>query len=76
MDLCSPGSEFQRWKKIYPGKKIKEKTGLAGFLFKNEKYDLCLDGEGVSLNKGFVVKRCDAESVHQRFFIQYNAKLR
>jgi hypothetical protein len=76
MDLCSPGSELQRWKRIYPGKKIAEKTGLRGFLFKNEKYDLCLDGEEISMNKGLLVRRCDFQSVHQRFMIQYNAPLR
>ena len=72
MDLCATDSGLQKWKKVYPGKKVAARTGLKGFLLKNERFDLCVDGSKIT-EKGVVGQRCDPENKHQRFMFQYNS---
>ena len=73
-ELCkASGKEnLQKWKKVKPSKKVFKKTGLTGYLYKNDKYDLCLDSSEIR-SKGLKVMRCDTESADQRFMFQYNA---
>ena len=74
--LCrKPGEmDMQRWRKVKPSKKIFTKTGLTGYLYKNDKYDLCLDSSEIK-TKGLKVMRCDMEAEQQRFIFQYHAPL-
>ena len=75
-DLCRKTGEMdmQRWRKVKPSKKIFHKRGLTGYLYKNDKYDLCLDSSEIK-TKGLKVMRCDLEAEQQRLMFQYHAPL-
>ena len=64
--------EMQRWRRVKPSKKVFTRTGLTGYLYENDKYDLCLDSSEIG-TKGLKVMRCDMEAVQQRFMFQYYA---
>jgi len=76
--LCSKQGEekqsYQVWRRILPGKKVNDKTGLGGSLYKNVKYDLCLDVHKVK-EGNLVAEKCDVESKSQRFRFSYNAPI-
>ena len=72
-DLCGRGEdkmELQGWRRVRPGRKVQERTKLRGQLYRNIKYDLCLDYSELH-SKGLKVLRCDMESPYQRFQFQY-----
>jgi len=73
-DLCRKDGEMdmQKWRRVKPSKKVRERTGLMGYLYKNDKYDLCLDSSEVK-TKGLMAMRCNMETQHQRFIFQYYA---
>ena len=45
-------------------------SGLKGFLLRNVKYDICMDG-GLSDEKGLLGMRCQEDEASQRFMFQY-----
>jgi hypothetical protein len=58
---------------ILPGRKVRERTGLAGHLLRSGDHaELCLDSQLVT-TRGITVQRCDQSSRHQRFMFQYTA---
>ena len=75
-DLCGRGEDklvLQGWKRVRPSKKVVERTNLQGQIYRNIKYDLCLDYSELH-SKGMKVLRCDMESPYQRFQFQYYAR--
>ena len=72
-NLCRGEAEvLQRWRRVKPSKKLSENTGLTGYLYKNDKYGLCLDSSVIA-TKGLIAMRCDMKDPHQRFMFQYYA---
>jgi len=74
-NLCGRGNDkldIQTWRKLKPGKKVFEKTGLRGNMYRNPEFDLCLDASEIN-TKGLLAFRCNVENRHQRFQFQYNS---
>ena len=77
--LCGQGESglaSQAWLRITPGGKIRQRTGLRGYLLRSELSDqgLCLDHRDI-MGEGLQVRDCDQESPHQRFQFQYNSPI-
>ena len=64
--------DIQGFKKVIPSKKVRDRTGLRGVLYRNIKHDLCLDTSQIG-DQGLRVLRCDMESPSQRFTFQFNS---
>ena len=77
-DMCKrpglAGVELQQWDRVVPDRRVKERTGLTGSMYKNVKFDLCLDLSKVK-TRGLIVMRCDTDSAEQRMRFSYNAPL-
>ena len=67
--------ENQVWRRLTPGKSVRERTGLRGSLLRSDQSNtLCLDHRDI-MGAGLQVRECDQESQHQRFVFQYNSPM-
>merc|ERR1712079_341242 len=71
--LCSEeNNKMQRWERLVPNKKVREISGLGGYLYKAVGTELCLD-TGDTAARGLSARRCTQGASEQRLRMTYHA---